>query len=158
MPEGFGADPETMVWAYSFVLKSSRMRLPFWKRTGRHWRSWATVCPLWRTTLRISGPLSPPCASQPPSARRFSPGCCCWGWCCGSTGEAPYQCDHPHRQRRRAFVRSGIFPGQPLYSGADLCVQCAAVTIYLLSGYFKTLPKGFEEALTLTDADILKQW
>ena len=31
-------------------------------------------------------------------------------------------------------------------------------TIYLLSGYFKTLPKGFEEALTLTDADILKQW
>ncbi len=21
MPEGFGADPETMVWAYSFVLK-----------------------------------------------------------------------------------------------------------------------------------------
>ena len=29
MPEGFGADPETMVWAYSFVLKSSQDEAAF---------------------------------------------------------------------------------------------------------------------------------
>ena len=61
MPEGFGADPETMVWAYSFVLKSSQDEAAFLEENrealeelgytlyfveNHYEKSWASVNPM----------------------------------------------------------------------------------------------------------------